>query len=91
MEISDLPLVANLSVQNATIRASQLHAEMERIVRDYDCQQARVEIYRGFFSPEIRLMVAPAFACLVGFVDTIEVQTPSHNEEGWFCIEGKPV
>lgn len=82
VEISDLPLVANLSVQNATIRASQLHAEIERIVRDYDCQQARVEIYRGFFSPETRLMVAPAVARFVGFVDTIEVQTPSENEEG---------
>lgn len=82
VEISDLPLVANLSVQNATIRASQLHSEIERIVRDYDCQQARVEIYRGFFSPETRLMVAPAMARFVGFVDTIEIQTPTEDEEG---------
>lgn len=80
--ISDLPLVANLSVQNVTIQASQIHEEIERIVRDYDCQQARVEIYRGFFSPETRLMVAPAECRFVGFVDTIEVKTPSEDEDG---------
>lgn len=80
--ISDIPLVANLSVQNVTISASQLHSEIERIVRDYDCQQARVEIYRGFFSPETRRMVAPATARFVGFIDTIEIETPSEDEEG---------
>lgn len=80
--ISDIPLVANLSVQNATIQASQIHTEIERIVRDYDCQQARVEIYRGLFDPDTRLMVAPAVARFVGFVDTIDVTTPSENEEG---------
>lgn len=82
VETSDIPLVANLSVQNVTIRASQIHTEIERIVRDYDCQQARVEIYRGLFDPETRLMVAPAEPRFVGFVDLIEVQTPSENEEG---------
>lgn len=82
VETSDIPLVANLSVQNVTIRASQIHTEIERIVRDYDCQQARVEIYRGLFDPETRLMVAPAEPRFVGFVDMIEVQTPSENEEG---------
>lgn len=82
VSIDDIPLVANLSVQNVTIRMSQVHAEVERIVRDYDCRQARVEIYRGLFNPETRLMVAPAECRFVGFVDKIELKTPSENEEG---------
>lgn len=89
IEISDIPLVNNMSVQNVTIRASQLHQEVERVVREYDCQQARVEIYRGFFSPETRLMVAPAAARFIGFVDSIEIQTPSENEDGevtFMCV-----
>ncbi|MDP8249627.1 hypothetical protein [Pseudochrobactrum saccharolyticum] len=80
--IDDIPLVANLSVQNVTIRMSQVHEEVERIVRDYDCRQARVEVYRGLFNPETRLMVAPAECRFVGFVDKIELKTPSENEDG---------
>ena len=80
--IDDIPLVANLSVQNVTIRMSQVHEEVQRIVRDYDCHQARVEIYRGQFDPRTRLMVASAISRFVGFVDKVEVKTPSENEDG---------
>lgn len=80
--IDDIPLVANLSVQNVNIRMSQVHEEVERIVRDYDCQQARVEIYRGLFDPISRQLVAPAECRFVGFVDQIEIKTPSENEDG---------
>ena len=80
--ISDIPLVANLSVQNVTIQMSQVNDRVEQLVRDYDCQQARVEIFRGLFDPETRQMVAPAECRFVGFVDKIAITTPSENEEG---------
>lgn len=80
--ISDIPLVANLSVQNVTIQMSQVNDRVEQLVRDYDCQQARVEIFRGLFDPNTRQMVAPAECRFVGFVDKIEITTPSQNEEG---------
>lgn len=79
---SDIPLVANLSVQTVTIQMSQLHDRVEQLVRDYDCQQARVEIFRGLFDPATRLMVAPAECRFVGFIDKIEIRTPAENEEG---------
>lgn len=82
VDVSDIPLVNNLSVQNVIIRASQIEKTVERIVREYDCQQARVEIYRGFMSVETRKMVAPAEPRFVGFVDTIEINTPTEDEEG---------
>lgn len=80
--ISDIPLVANLTVQTATIVMSQVHDRVETLVRTYDCKQARVEIHRGLFDPSTRILVAPAFCRFVGFVDRIEIRTPSENEDG---------
>jgi hypothetical protein len=80
--IDDIPLVANLSVQEINIRLSQVHERVERIVRDYDCQQARVEVYRGLFDPATKQMVAPAECRFVGFVDSIDIKTPAEGEEG---------
>lgn len=82
ISIDDIPLVANLSVQNVSLRMSQVHEEVQRIVRDYDCRQARVEIYRGLFDPATRLMVAPAECRFIGFVDKIEIRTPAENQDG---------
>lgn len=80
--MDDIPLVANLTVQTVTIRLSQILDRINQLVRDYDCQQARVEVYRGLFDPNTRQMVAPAECRFVGFVDKIEIKTPSENEEG---------
>ncbi|MEO4000308.1 hypothetical protein [Mesorhizobium sp. CAU 1732] len=82
VQISDIPAVANLSVQSVTIRLSQVVDHVETLVREYDCKQARVEIYRGLFNPETRQMVAPAQCRFVGFVDEITINTPSENDEG---------
>lgn len=80
--IDDIPMVANLSVQNVTIRLSQIDDRINDLVRLYDAKQGRVEIYRGLFDPNSRQMVAPAECRFVGFIDQIEIQTPSENEEG---------
>lgn len=82
VQIDNIPLVANLSVQNVNIRLSQVSEHVQTLVRQYDCRQARVEIYRGLFDPDSRQMVAPAECRFVGFVDTITINTPSENEEG---------
>ncbi len=80
--IDDIPMVANLSVQNVNIRLSQIDDRINDLVRLYDAKQGRVEIYRGLFDPNSRQMVAPAECRFVGFVDQIEINTPSENEEG---------
>ncbi|MDR7032929.1 hypothetical protein [Mesorhizobium sp. BE184] len=80
--ISDIPLVSNLTVQNVTIQLSQVDDRVAELVRLYDCKQARVEIYRGLFDPETRLMTAPAVCRFVGFVDQIEISTPKEGDEG---------
>lgn len=80
--IDDIPMVSNLSVQNVSIRLSQIDDRIADLVRLYDAKQGRVEIYRGLFDPNSRQMVAPAECRFVGFIDQIEIKTPSENEEG---------
>lgn len=80
--IDDIPMVSNLSVQNVNIRLSQIDDRINDLVRLYDAKQGRVEIYRGLFDPDSRQMVAPAECRFVGFIDQINVTTPSENEEG---------
>ncbi len=82
IEVSAVPLVANISVRNATITLSQIDDAVAMVVRGYDLKQARVEIFRGLFSPETRNLVDPAFARFVGFVDDIEITTPPEGEAG---------
>lgn len=86
IQISDVPLVSNVSVQNVTIQMSQLDPAVENIVRGYDLKQAPVEIYRGLFDPNSRQIVAPALCRFVGFVDTLEITTPKENEAGGISL-----
>jgi hypothetical protein len=82
VQIGDIPLVSTLSQEKITIQLSQIVDHLQQLVRQYECRQARVEIYRGLFNPDTRLMVAPAECRFVGFVDKIDIKTPSENEAG---------
>jgi hypothetical protein len=82
ISISDIPLVSNISVQVVTVSLSQVADRINTLVRTYDAKQAPVEIFRGLFDPDTREMVAPAECRFAGFVDKIEIRTPSENEEG---------
>lgn len=82
IQISDIPLVSNLTVQNITVTLSQVADRVQNLVRGYDCKQGRVEIYRGLFDPASRTMVAPAEPRFVGTLDEAPIRTPRENESG---------
>jgi hypothetical protein len=82
IQISDIPLVSNLTVQNITITLSQVADRVNTLVRAYDCKQGRVEVYRGLFDPVTRIMVAPAAPRFVGTIDEAPITTPKENESG---------
>src|SRR3990167_5105385 len=82
ISIDDIPLVSSLTVQSITIRMNQVEDRVEQLVRTYDVKQARVEVFRGHLDPDTRLLVAPAECRFVGFVDKVEIKTPSENEDG---------
>lgn len=82
VSISDIPQVNNITAQTVTVRMSQISDRAEELIRFYDPQQAPVQIFRGLFDPDTYKLVAPAMARFVGFVDKVEIKTPSENEVG---------
>lgn len=86
ISIDDIPSVSVVQVQDVHIRMSQLDEMVENAFRLYDLKQARVEIHRGLFDPVSRNLVAPAIVRFVGFVNLVEVHTPSENEDGYVDV-----
>jgi hypothetical protein len=82
IQISDIPLVSNLTVQNITVTLSQVADRVNDLIRGYDCKQGRVEIYRGLFDPATRQMVAPAVPRFVGTIDEAPITTPKEGDSG---------
>lgn len=82
ISIGAIPMVSNVTVQTVPIVMNQIDDLVQQAVRLYDMKQARVEIYRGLLDPGTRALVAPAFCRFVGFVDEVEIKTPSENEAG---------
>lgn len=82
VSISDIPLVSNLTAQDITVELSQLAANAEALIRQYDVRQSVIQIFRGLFNVETRRMISPAFPRFSGFIDTVQISTPSENEEG---------
>lgn len=82
IQISDIPLVSNVTVQNVTVQLNQVMDRINELVRDYDCKQGTVIIWRGLYNPDTRKMVQAAIPRFYGFIDTIEINTPSENSEG---------
>ena len=82
IQISNIPLVSNITVQNITVTLSQVADRVNDLVRLYDAKQGRVEIYRGLFDPANRLLVAPAEPRFIGTINEAPIKTPKENERG---------
>lgn len=82
IEISDIHLTTNLSVQNVTIKLSQVSNRINNLIRTYDCKQGAVQIFRGLYDLTTQMLVAPAEARFVGTIDTAPVNTPQEGEAG---------
>lgn len=82
ISISDIPAVSNLTVQTITIEMSQINDSVAATVRGYDLKQARVEVFSGYFDPNSRALLEPAFCRFQGFVDKSEIKTPKEGEAG---------
>ena len=82
IQVSDIPLVSSLTVQNITVTLSQVADRVNDLVRGYDCKQGRIEIYRGLFDPASRTLVAPAAPRFVGTIDEAPITTPKEGASG---------
>lgn len=86
IQIDAIPAVSTIEVQDVGIILSQLDDQVQQAVRLYDVKQARVEIHRGLFDPETRLLVAPAYVRFVGFVNAVNINTPAEGGDGGVSI-----
>lgn len=82
LQISAVPVVVGLVVQNVTIQMSQVEGRVQDLIRTYDAKQARVELHRGMLNPISGLLVSPAVPRFSGFIDEVTVNTPKEGEEG---------
>lgn len=81
IDISQVPMTSNLTVQTVDITLSQI-SNANDLIRGYDLKQARVEIFRGLFAPASLVQLAPAYARFVGFIDMPDITTPAEGEAG---------
>ncbi|UPJ65225.1 hypothetical protein [Bradyrhizobium sp. 191] len=82
ISISDIPRVSNLTVQNVTIKLSQVADRVNNLVRGYDCKQGKVQIFCGLFDLSTHVMVAPAFPRFAGTIDSAPITTPPAGQTG---------
>jgi hypothetical protein len=82
IKCSDVPLVSTIVVQNVSITLSQVNDRVADLIRTYECKQGRVELHRGLFDLETRELVSPAVCRFVGFIDEIDINTPTEGEDG---------
>lgn len=80
ISVSQVPMTANLTVQTVTVSVSQV-SDANDLIRAYDVKQARIEIFRGLFTPAM-VQLAPAFPRFVGFVDEVQITTPAEGGDG---------
>lgn len=79
VSISPIRMTSDMTVQAVTVDLSPL-TDANQIVRGYDMRQARIEIFRGHFSPSLRQLF-PAECVFLGFVDEVEILTPREGEQ----------
>lgn len=83
VSISPIVHVSNLQVQTVTIRLNKNSDKVNDIVRYYDCKQGNVEIFRGLFNPDTKLLEVPAFARFAGFIDELTIHRPAGKGEAY--------
>ncbi|MFN6950989.1 MAG: hypothetical protein ACK4NE_00135 [Albidovulum sp.] len=80
IEVREIALTSDMAVRTTDIRLSAIDANVEAMVRTYDVRGAPVQIYRAFFDPETREIVAPAKPRFVGFIDGAPIATGKEGD-----------
>ncbi|WP_085025598.1 hypothetical protein [Ensifer aridi] len=82
LQVSEVPRVADLTVQTVTIDLSQLATAAQLLTREYDVRLAKVEIHQVLLDPKSGQLVSVEAPVFLGEVDGAPVNTPSIGGEG---------
>jgi hypothetical protein len=82
LSVGRVPLTSDITVRSCDIVLPHLDTAVAFLVRGLDARSAPIDIYRGYFDPSTRLLVAPAKPRFVGYVDGAPIVTPAEGQEG---------
>lgn len=87
LSIGSIPLTSDITIRNVDITLPHLDTTVELLVRGYDVRGAPMQLYRGYFNPSTRAMVASAKPRFVGYVDGSPIVTPKEGGEGSITLK----
>lgn len=82
LQVGKIPLTSDITIRTVDIDIPHLDTLVEELVRTYDVRGAAMQLYRGYFDPATRVMVAAAKPRFVGYVDGAPIVTPKEGGEG---------
>lgn len=82
LQVGSIALTSDVTIRNVDIELPHLDTIVEALVRTYDVRGAPMQLYRGYFDPTTRALVATAKARFVGYVDGAPIVTPKEGGEG---------
>ncbi len=82
LSIGSIPLTADITVRQVDITLPHIDSIVQELVRGTDVRNAPMQLYRGYFDPTTRSLVAAAKPRFVGYIDTSPIVTPKENDEG---------
>ena len=75
-KIGVIPLTADIMVRSVDIDLPAIDATVADMLRGHDIRSAPVQIYRAYFDPDTRALLAPAKSRFVGLVNKAPIVEP---------------
>lgn len=87
LSVSEVPNVADLSIQRVQVVFSQIHTTVGEMFRTYDIRLAAAEVHRALFDPQTRNVVGTPYCHFTGQVSLSPLDTPAAGREGGLSID----
>lgn len=82
LQVGKIQLTSDITIRSVDIELPHLDEIVGALVRTYDARNAPMQLYRGYFDPVMRAMVATAKPRFVGYVDGSPIVIPKEGGEG---------
>lgn len=82
LSAGEVTLTQNLDVRQMPVELSQLHPDVQNMVRGHELRGAGIEVHRMLLDVDTRLAVGVAYLHFIGEVDRAPIGTPAAGEEG---------
>lgn len=87
VSMDPMPLKIGVEVDTVNVVLNHLHPAVQSMVRGHKCRNAKVQIHRGFLSPDSMLLVAAPRCRRRGTINGTPVTTPAIGDAGRVVIK----